>query len=119
MLKEFIVNYWIEAIFSIVLSIITGWCTSMSRTLRARKKEQDKEYEALKTAMKAILHDRLFQLCNHHLALGYIPVEKAEEIMDNAKMVYDAYHALGGNGTGTEIYNKFKSLKIKKIEKED
>ena len=31
-------------------------------------------------------------------------------------MIYDAYHVLGGNGTGTEIYKRFKALPIKSVE---
>ena len=27
--------------------------------------------------------------------------------------IYNAYHSLGGNGTGTEIYNRVKKLEIK------
>lgn len=29
------------------------------------------------------------------------------------KYLYDSYHALGGNGTGTELYNRAKALPIK------
>ena len=72
------------------------------------------EQEAIKTGMIAILHDRLFQLCNYYLELGYIPLDKAEEILDNLKILYDAYHALGGNGTGTDIYNRTKKLPLRK-----
>ena len=44
--------------------------------------------------------------------LGYIPVDDSEGIMDNVKGIYEAYHTLGGNGTGTDVYNKFLKLRI-------
>lgn len=105
----FIFEYWVQFAFGAIITAIGGWCAHLNSSIKQRREEQ----EALKTAMVAILHDRLFQICNNYLALGYIPVDKSEDILDNAKIVYEAYHTLGGNGTGTDVYNKFKSLKIK------
>ena len=31
----------------------------------------------------------------------------------NLEYLYRSYHALGGNGTGTELYNRAKALQIK------
>lgn len=109
---QFIIEYWVQALFGILFGAICGWCGRISVIMKHR----NEEHEALKSGVIAILHDRLFQICNQYLALGYIPVDDAEEIMDNVKIVYDAYHSLGGNGTGTEIYNKFKKLHVKKGE---
>lgn len=108
-MKEFMTNYWLEFIMGAVTSGIALWCKHLSKKLKERKAEQD----ALKSGMIAILHDRLFQICNEYLALGYIPVNESEEILDNAKIIYDAYHVLGGNGTGTAVYEKFLKLHIK------
>lgn len=108
-MEEFVINYGFQTAFGIIVSFISVWCKRLSVSLKERRAEQ----EALKTAMIAILHDRLFHICNVYLLMGYIPVEKSEEILDNAKIVYEAYHTLGGNGTGTEVYSKFKGLKIK------
>lgn len=108
-MMDFILKYWLQFLFGIITACISAWCGHLSASIKHRKVEQD----ALKTAMIAILHDRLFQECNQYLALGYIPVEKSEAILDNVKIIYDAYHTLGGNGTGTDVYNKFKSLKIR------
>lgn len=111
---EFIIKYWLELAFGALVSWLMAWNTK-------RKKEDQKredEYNALKQAMVAMLHDRLYQACTHYITLGYIPVEKAEEIMDNLNMIYEAYHSLGGNGTGTEIYLRFKALPMKSVESE-
>ena len=35
------------------------------------------------------------------------------ESMKNVEYLYDSYHDLGGNGTGTELYNRVNSLPIK------
>lgn len=112
MMKEFIIKYWIEFLFGLAIAGLS-FCTKKLFELIKKKAE---EQEAIKIGMIAILHDRLFQLCNHYLELGYIPLDKAEEILDNLKIVYDAYHSIGGNGTGTEIYNRTIKLPLKKEE---
>ena len=35
------------------------------------------------------------------------------EDMKDFEYLYNAYHALGGNGTGTEIYERVKNLSIR------
>ena len=40
-------------------------------------------------------------------------VDEAETVLDNLKLLYDTYSALGGNGTGTELYTRAKALPIK------
>ena len=111
---EFVAEYWLECLFSGMIAILGAWCKSLTKKL----KRKQTEYDALKAAMIAILHDKLFDICNYYLSLGYIPAEKAEEILDNAEMIYNAYHALGGNGTGTRIYEKFLALKVRSAPKE-
>lgn len=111
---EFIVKYWLEFIFGIIIGILT----TLYKRIKTEQEKTKTEYDALKQAMLAMLHDRLYQACTYYITIGYIPIEKAEEIMDNLKMIYEAYHALGGNGTGTEIYTRFKALPMKS-EKEE
>ena len=84
------------------------------KQLSTRIKQEQKESDAIKTAMVAMLHDRLFQCCKHHIKNGYIPVDESEAVLDNLKLLYDTYTALGGNGTGTEMYKRTKALPIKK-----
>ncbi len=109
-MREWTQTYIAESLFTLISGAIILWCKNLSNKIKERKLEQ----EALKSGLLAILHDRLFQLCNHYLAFGYIPVDKSEEILDNTKILYDAYHNLGGNGTGTAIYEKFLKLHVKK-----
>lgn len=109
-MKEFILEYWIEFLFGLAIAGLSFCYKKLASMLKKKAIEQ----EAIKTGMIAILHDRLFHLCNHYLELGYIPLDKAEEILDNLKILYDAYHALGGNGTGTDIYNRTKILPLRK-----
>ena len=98
---EFIVKYWLEFFFSGVLALLgAGY-----RKLNLKLKEQGK----MKEGIRAILHDRLYQVCRFYIHQGWIDVES----MKNVEYLYDSYHDLGGNGTGTELYNRVNSLPIK------
>lgn len=101
-MREFIFQYWIEALFGLA---ITGLSFGYNR-LKKRFKEQD----ALKEGLVAILHDRLFQSGMYFLGKGEISVHE----LDNIEGIYNAYHKLGGNGTGTEIYERVRELQLKK-----
>ena len=65
--------------------------------------------DAMKEANLALLHDRLYQGCKHYIAQGHIDVDS----LKNIEYLYRAYHALGGNGTGTELYTRVQKLPIK------
>ena len=98
---EFAVKYWIEIFFSGVLALLgAGY-----RKINTKLKEQEK----MKEGILAILHDRLYQACRFYIQRGHIDIES----MKNIEYLYESYHDLGGNGTGTELYNRVKALPIK------
>lgn len=57
----------------------------------------------------AIMHDRLYQACTYYSQQGWINASG----LKNLEYLYQSYHALGGNGTGTELYNRAKALPIR------
>ena len=80
---------------------------------KQKKKEKNDQVDPkiialIKDAIVAILHDRLYQACRYYLSLGKID----EDGYANLKTMYNSYHGLGGNGTGTELYNRTCKLKI-------
>ena len=111
-MKAFILKHLVELILGAAIGCLSVCYKKLTFMFKKRAKEQD----AIKSGMIAILHDRLFAECNKYLSVGYIPLDKAEETLDNLKILYDAYHDLGGNGTGTDIYNRTKKLPLKKTE---
>ena len=88
---------------------ITGALTAAYRRLTKRIKAQEDERKAIKEGLLAILHDRLYQACQFYLAQGWIDASG----LKNLEYLYKSYHTLGGNGTGTELYNRAKALPIK------
>jgi hypothetical protein len=64
------------------------------------------EQEAIKLGIQALLRDRIIQSYNHYMDKGICPIYALE----NINALYTQYHALGGNGTITEIVKKLKNL---------
>ena len=67
------------------------------------------EYKTIKDGLLAIMHDRLYQSCTYYIKQGHIDMGG----LKNLEYLYRSYHALGGNGTGTELYNRAKALPIR------
>ena len=105
----FLLTYWLEFLFATFGAIMVAWVKKLQAKLKQKQKEQD----ALIDGVKAILHDMLFQICEKYLAMGYIPVSEAEDVITRLDMVYNAYTALNGNSSGTTIYKNTKALPIK------
>lgn len=109
-MQNFIVQYWVEWLFGIVCgALAVGY-----KQLASKMKKQHAEDKAVKDGLLALLHDRLYQACTFSLARGYTDAE----LLKNAEYMYNAYHALGGNGTGTTLYEKMKALPIKEEQPE-
>lgn len=66
------------------------------------------EYKTIKDGLLAIMHDRLYQSCTYYIKQGHIDMGG----LKNIEYLYKSYHALGGNGTGTELYNRAKALSL-------
>lgn len=112
---EFIQQYWLETLFTTILTIFTfvgkALYSKVKKELKAYTTNQKKESEEqalLKSALVALLHDRLYFACQEYIKVGEITIDD----LDNLGMMYEIYHSLGGNGTGTNLYNRCCKLKI-------
>lgn len=63
----------------------------------------------IKEGVLAILHNKIYTQGKEYIEQGHISLED----MKDFEYLYDAYHNLGGNGTGTEIYERVKNLSIR------
>ena len=72
-------------------------------------KLKSSSYKLIKDGVIAILHNKIYTLGKQYIAQEHISVEA----LDDFEHLYKAYHALGGNGTGTEIYKRVKELPMK------
>lgn len=101
-MQEFILTYWLEFAFGLALAGLS-FCYK-------RLQNKFKKHEALEEGVLAMLHDRLFQSGMYFINKGEITVSE----LKNIEKMYKAYHKLGGNGTGTEIWERVKELELKK-----
>ena len=104
-MPEWIVKYWVQWLFGLIAAALG----LAYKRLAEKVKAQEDERKAIKAGMLAILHDRLYQACTFYIGQGSIDTAG----LKNLEYIYNAYHALGGNGTGTELYNRAKALTIK------
>lgn len=95
---EFIAQYWIEWLFGVIALILS----LVYRKLSARVKR----FEAIGNGVQALLRDRIIQAYNHYQEKGCCPIYAR----DNVEKMYQEYHALGGNGTITELVERINEL---------
>lgn len=95
-ITDWILQYWAEWAFGLVAAGLGGCFAWLKKRIKAQGKEQD----AVVEGVKAILHDRLYQAYRYYADLGYCPIEDKK----NVEYIYKPYHNLGGNGTGTHIF---------------
>ncbi len=101
-MAEWITKYWLQTIFGAIATGITIFGKRKIKELDCKLKEQD----AIKMGMQALLRDRIIQSYNHYIDKGFCPIYAK----DNIANLYKQYHALGGNGTVTKLYEKAMEL---------
>ena len=117
-MQQFIKQYWLEVLFGTVLSGLSLMVRSLwgrfkreQQARESREQEDRTEQKLLREAVLAILHDRLYSLARYYIAQEWITIQD----LDNLEYLYKAYHSLGGNGTGTELFLRCKSLPIRPL----
>lgn len=115
--QEFIQRYWLEAVFGGILFVfgvaIKYLYAQLRKEFSKRTQQLEKEsaeQDLIKKGVLAILHDRLYCECQRLIEKGSATVAE----LNNLKHIYVAYHSLGGNGTGTELYMRCLKLKIER-----
>lgn len=99
---DFILEYWIEVLFGLV-AIGMG---AMWKYFRKYIKKEHSDAVAVEDGVRALLRSELFEKCDNAVNKGWISYSE----LSNIEYVYDAYHRLGGNGTGTTAFEEAKKL---------
>lgn len=90
----------------------TGFWSVIVTVLNRKYKQQDiedEEHKKIKTALLAVLHDRIYQSCKYYIHRGHI----SSHALKNLEFLHDAYADFGGNSTGTELFTRCKHLPLK------
>lgn len=104
---EWVIKYWVEWAFGIIAALLG----MAYRSIAKWRKVKTAEDAAIRAGVVALLHDSLYNSCYTALTRGYVePQERG-----NIEMVYRAYHDLGGNGSGTALWERVQTLKIKSV----
>ena len=101
---DFVLKYWVEFLFGLVAAGLIAGYKSLAFRLRS-----DKETEkAIADGMKYLLMFKLREEGEKYLTENRCSIEQKHEY----EKVYNAYHALGGNGTVTALKDKILQLPI-------
>ena len=107
---EFIQKFWLQFLLTGISGGLAGLCKRIYSKMKKEKELHIREQEAYvkrqrvqETAICAILHDRLLQPLTYYLDKKEINSDQ----MDNLKIMYDSYIALGGNGTIKILWERF------------
>lgn len=110
-MQTFIIEHVAELILGGIAAVLGVIC----KKLFAKLKEKEKDNEATKQGVIVALHMRLYELCQICIDKNFVTTEELRD----AESVYDAYHSLGANGTGTALYHRILTLPIDNDRKED
>lgn len=92
-------------VIGIGVAAACGYLGATATRLKARD-------AALYEGMKAVLRRQLVDDFEEYVIDGRaMSIERKQEITD----CYAAYHALGGNGVGAEMYDKLKNVKVQVV----
>ena len=93
----------------IITTIVSIVLTSLSSYLVWYMQHQRKHKDCVQDALRQLLRSELRQRYNTYTARQSITPEELDDVTE----LYNAYHGLGGNGTGTHMYEIIKSLTLK------
>lgn len=105
---EVIKEHMLEFILTAITSGIALYAKTLYTKVYNRIKTESEEQACLKAGLVALLHNSLYRNCEEYISRNQITVDE----LNNLEYLYNSYHALGGNGTGTELYNRCKALRI-------
>ena len=97
---------WIKAAITVVVGAIGAGLTAAVKHLYSRQKQQTARQDAVEDGLRGLLHDRIYQSCTDCRSKGFADIHDRE----NLEALYVPYHKLGGNGTGTDLYNMVRSM---------
>lgn len=104
-LKAFIVKYWLETLFGLIIAGIGAAYKFLSRKVQ----KQNCDQEALRHGTLALLRSEIIKNYDNYISRQWIPIYGMENVLE----LYDAYHALGGNGTITKLVDELRELPSK------
>lgn len=98
-------SFWMQTYVIALPIVLTSFLGYVTYVLKQQKKDRD----ANSKGTMLLLRVQLIEYHEKYMQLGEIP----SYAYQNFSEMYDAYHALGGNGMVTKMYDEIKGLHIK------
>lgn len=95
-------------ITAIVSSLASALVASIVASSKSRIKKEKQTMLALTSGLRALLWRELNDIHKEAISDGGMTPDERH----NLENVYDAYHTIGGNGTGTRIYEEAMKLPV-------
>lgn len=99
---NWIKQYWLGTLFGAVVGVLGA----AVKAIWAKQKCQIERQTAVEDGLRGLLHDRINERYRECEKKGYADIHDRE----NLELLYRPYHALGGNSTGTDLYNRVRDL---------
>ena len=98
----------VKTIIAVVAALFGcgGFWTGIFSLIVARRDKKDASHQMI----LGLGHDRLRNLCEKHLAAGYI---SADDYEDLDKYLYQPYKKMGGNGTVEKLMDDVRKLPLR------
>ena len=113
---EFAFQIIIPCVSATVTGVVAYLLNKLKKHEKEREDAEDKRIkeaaardEALKAGLLALCRDRILQGYRYYKRNGGISAQDLETM----SKLYNAYHALGGNGTITNVWEKIQELPLK------
>lgn len=98
--------YALTTVSGVILAMANRTLAKVSESREAEHKETELRQEAIQEGVKILLYQSLLSGYIKYSERGWCPIYAKKNIEDT----YKAYAGLGGDGTGTDMYEKVMDL---------
>ena len=107
-------NVWTLIITSAISCMVSFFLGGLLAFFSAKWKGGLKREKAMQEGVKCLLRGKLIDYHDKYTERGYCPIY----VKESARRSYEAYHALGGNGVITKLYDDLMALPESEKEEE-
>lgn len=101
-----IIEIAVQIFIGVAIAILSAVILNFEQKWADAKVTREAEEKLIRESMKTLLGKMLDDMFTYYTEVGFIPLEKLHQ----ARLLYDCYHNLGGNGTGTAMMEKLENL---------
>ena len=106
-MKEFIIQYWIEVGFGVIVAFLTAGYKMLANKVQ----QQIRHQKNLCNGTKSLLRNEIIRSYEKYMKQGWIPLYGLENVLE----MYNSYHCLQGNGSITRLVEEIKNLPARDI----